>query len=59
MSGMAEFIPVLSSNDMGVALMGAFIREMGTDDPKSWVPVFMRRSLAADTHNLGVRVATP
>lgn len=58
LSDMAEFIPVLSSNDKGVALMEAVIREMGTDDPESWVPVFMRRSLAADTHNLGVRIAT-
>ena len=58
LSGMTEFVPLLSSNDKGVALMETIIREIGSDDPERWVPVFMRRSISADTHNLGVRVGT-
>lgn len=59
LSSMAEFVPLLSSNDKGVALMEAIIRELGSDEPERWVPVFMQRSMKADTHNLGVRVAAP
>ena len=47
-----EFIPVLSSNDKGVALMEQIIDELGTNDPEKWVPVFMQRSLCENTHNL-------
>ena len=49
---MPEFIPVLSSNDKGVALMEKIIGELGSSDPEQWVPVFMARALAANTHNL-------
>ncbi|PNR90602.1 type VI secretion protein [Xanthomonas oryzae pv. oryzae] len=52
LSDMPEFIPVLSSNDKGVALMEEIIRELGTDEPEQWVPVFMERALAKNTHNL-------
>ncbi|CCG39417.1 MULTISPECIES: type VI secretion protein [Xanthomonas] len=52
LSDMPEFIPVLSSNDKGVALMDEIIRELETDDPEQWVPVFMERALAKNTHNL-------
>jgi type IV secretion system protein VirB4 len=51
-SRMREFIPVLSSNDKGVALMEEIICELGTHQPEHWVPVFMERSTAANTHNL-------
>lgn len=51
-SDMPQFIPVLSSNDKGVALMDEIIRELETDDPEQWVPVFMERALAKNTHNL-------
>ncbi|WP_407604658.1 type VI secretion protein (plasmid) [Xanthomonas citri pv. mangiferaeindicae] len=52
LSDMPEFIPVLSSNDKGVALMEQIIRELETDDPEQWVPVFMERAIAKNTHNL-------
>ncbi len=52
LSDMPEFIPVLSSNDKGVALMEEIIRELETDDPEQWVPVFMERAIAKNTHNL-------
>ncbi len=52
LSDMPAFIPVLSSNDKGVALMDEIIRELETDDPEQWVPVFMERALAKNTHNL-------
>ncbi|SAL00335.1 type IV secretion/conjugal transfer ATPase [Caballeronia arationis] len=52
LSDLAEFIPILSSNDKGVALMDETIRELGSDDPEQWVPVFMARALARNTHNL-------
>ncbi|HDR9128322.1 TPA: type VI secretion protein [Burkholderia vietnamiensis] len=52
LSDMPEFIPVLSSNDKGVALMERIISELGTDDPEQWVPVFMQRAIAENTHNL-------
>ncbi|KLB88291.1 hypothetical protein XEUV678_22340, partial [Xanthomonas euvesicatoria] len=44
LSDMPAFIPVLSSNDKGVALMDEIIRELETDDPEQWVPVFMERA---------------
>lgn len=47
-----EFIPVLSSNDKGVALMEKIIAELGTNDPEKWVPIFMEKALAENTHNL-------
>jgi type IV secretion system protein VirB4 len=52
LSDLPEFIPVLSSNDKGVALMDEIIHELETDDPEQWVPVFMERALARNTHNL-------
>ncbi len=52
LSDMPEFIPVLSSNDKGVALMERITDELGTQDPEQWVPVFMQRSLQERTHNL-------
>ncbi|EKS72421.1 Type IV secretion system protein VirB4 [Burkholderia sp. SJ98] len=52
LSDMPEFIPVLSSNAKGVALMERIIGELGTDDPEQWVPVFMERAIAENTHNL-------
>lgn len=52
LSDLPEFIPVLSSNDKGVALMEQITRELETDDPEQWVPVFMARALARNTHNL-------
>jgi len=55
LSDMPEFIPVLSSNDKGVALMEEIIRELETNDPEQWVPVFMERALARNTHNLKQR----
>ncbi|CAG9183987.1 type VI secretion protein [Cupriavidus respiraculi] len=53
LSDLPQFIPVLSSNDKGVALMKAIQTELGTDDPAQWVPVFMARALAQNTHNVG------
>lgn len=52
LSDMPAFIPVLSSNDAGVALMEQVIAELGTDEPETWVPVFMQRALVRNTHNL-------
>ncbi len=52
LSDMPEFIAVLSSNDKGVALMDEIIRELETNDPEQWVPVFMERALSKNTHNL-------
>jgi len=52
LTDMPEFIPVLSSNDKGVALMDEIIRELDTNDPEQWVPMFMERALARNTHNL-------
>lgn len=52
LSDLPQFIPVLSSNDGGVALMHAVMAELGTDDPAQWVPVFMDRALAQNTHNV-------
>ena len=49
---LSDFIPVLSSNDVGVALMEAIIKRLGTDDPEQWVPVFMAEAKAKNTHNL-------
>jgi type IV secretion system protein VirB4 len=57
LSDLPEFIPVLSSNDRGVALMERITEELGTRDPQQWVPVFMQRSLQERTHNLGHSVA--
>ena len=52
LSDMPEFIPVLSSNDKAVALMDETIHELKTNDPEQWVPVFIDRALAKNTHNL-------
>ncbi|MNO92059.1 Type IV secretion system protein virB4 [compost metagenome] len=49
---LSDFIPVLSSNDVGVALMDSIIKRLGTDDPEQWVPVFMAEAKAKNTHNL-------
>jgi type IV secretion system protein VirB4 len=55
LSELAEFIPVLSSNDKGVALMESVIQEVGTTDPERWVPLFMQRAMILNTHNLSTR----
>lgn len=52
MSDMPEVIAVLSSNDKSVALMEEVRRELGTTEPRVWVPVFMERALAQRTHNV-------
>lgn len=52
LSDIPQFIPVLSSNDKGVALMHEIQRELGTVDPQKWVPVFMERAIQKNTHNL-------
>ncbi|MEB0013937.1 hypothetical protein QN416_20245 [Glaciimonas sp. Cout2] len=57
LSELPEFIPVLSSNDKGVALMDTIIAELGSSAPEQWVPVFMQRSLAENTHNLTLKGA--
>ncbi|MDU8387927.1 MULTISPECIES: type VI secretion protein [Pseudomonas] len=49
---LSDFIPVLSSNDVGVALMESIIERLGTDEPSVWVPVFMQEAKAKNTHNL-------
>lgn len=49
---LSDFIPVLSSNDVGVALMESIIERLGTDDPEVWVPVFMAEAMTKNTHNL-------
>ncbi|MGZ2749907.1 VirB4 family type IV secretion/conjugal transfer ATPase [Burkholderia stagnalis] len=49
---MPDLIAVLSSNDKSVTLMYEVRRELGTDDPEQWVPVFMQRALAERTHNV-------
>ncbi|WP_045762340.1 type VI secretion protein [Xanthomonas albilineans] len=58
LSDMPEVIPVLSSNDLGVRLMHDVMREQGTDDPTIWVPVFMERAIAKNTHNLNRKGAS-
>lgn len=52
LSDMPDLIAVLSSNDKSVALMNEIRAELGTTDPARWVPVFMERALANQTHNL-------
>jgi len=52
LSDLREFIPVLSSNDKGVALMEQIIEELGTSEPEHWVPIYMQRALKENTHNL-------
>jgi type IV secretion system protein VirB4 len=52
LSDMPEFIPVFSSNDKGVALMHEIMRELDTEDPEKWGPVFMTRAMEQNTHNL-------
>lgn len=52
LSDLPEFIPVLSSNDKGVALMDSIVQEVGSRDPERWVPVFMERAIKLNTHNL-------
>lgn len=56
LSALPEFIAVLSSNDRGVALMEEIKRELATEEPEKWVPVFMQRSLECNTHNLSSQV---
>ncbi|AJW93655.1 cagE, TrbE, VirB, component of type IV transporter system family protein (plasmid) [Burkholderia gladioli] len=53
MSDMPDLIPVLSSNDKSVTVMREVKKELGTSDPETWVPVFMKRATAAGTHNQG------
>lgn len=52
LSDLAEFIPILSSNDKGVALMESIIQEIDSSDPERWVPLFMNRAIQQNTHNL-------
>ena len=52
LADMPEVIPVLSSNDKSVALMEEVRHELGTTEPRVWVPVFMERALAQRTHNV-------
>lgn len=52
LTALAAFIPVLSSSDKAVALMEAVMDEVGSDAPELWVPRFMARAAAANTHNL-------
>ena len=52
LSGLSEFIPVLSSNDKAVALYHEIMAELGTEDPEKVVPVFMERAKLRNTHNL-------
>jgi type IV secretion system protein VirB4 len=52
LSELKQFIPIFSSNEKGVALMKEIQRELNTSDPQKWVPIFMERSLAKNTHNL-------
>lgn len=47
-----RFISVLSANEKAVALMHRVIEDLGSNEPEVWVPVFMERALAQDTHNL-------
>lgn len=55
LSDMPDLIPVLSSNEKGVNLMHEIMEELGTDAPQTWVPVFMKRAMAAGTHNLTLK----
>jgi type IV secretion system protein VirB4 len=55
LSALPEFLPVLSSNDRGVALMEEVRSELQSDLPEVWVPVFMQRAMAAKTHNLSIK----
>ena len=57
LSALPEFIPVLSSNDKGVALMHEIIAELQSNEPQAWVPVFMQRAMAKNTHNLKQKAA--
>lgn len=57
LAALPEFIPVLSSNDRGVALMYAIMDELQTDEPAIWVPVFMQRALSKNTHNITRKAA--
>jgi type IV secretion system protein VirB4 len=52
LSRMAQFIPVLSSNDKTIALMNQVIAEVKSDKPEDWVPVFMEKAIEKNTHNL-------
>ncbi|AKK24810.1 hypothetical protein [Pandoraea oxalativorans] len=47
-----EFIPVLSSDDTGVAPMHELVRELGTEDPEVRGAAFMARAPARNTHDL-------
>ena len=55
LGGLSHFIPVLSSNDKAVRLMETLIHQLGTDNPETWVPVFMEEALKQNTHNLTAR----
>jgi len=55
MSDMPDLVPVLSSNDKSVTLMREVKKELATNVPAIWVPVFMKRAMAAGTHNQGAK----
>ncbi len=50
--GLRDLIPLLSSNDKSVALMHDIMTELNSDDPARWVPLFIERAKARNTHNL-------
>lgn len=52
LSDIQQVIPVLSSNDKGVALMHEVMKELDTTEPSVWVPVFIQRAMEKNTHNL-------
>lgn len=52
LSDLSDFIPVLSSSDRSIKLMHAVMQELGSEDPETWVPVFMERAKQERTHNL-------
>lgn len=51
LGSISQIIPVLSANDKAVALCAQVRSELG-EDPEVWVPEFIRRSAAQNTHNL-------
>lgn len=52
LSDIPHVIPVLSSTPTGVALMHEVMQEVGSEEPQAWVPIFMERAMARNTHNL-------
>jgi type IV secretion system protein VirB4 len=42
--GIARFLPVLSGNEHNVRLMREIIREIGSEEPDTWLPRFMEEA---------------